>query len=76
LVLFHPPTYTNEIWDFVYNLFLLDYIIPKNPNGELKIYDVCGNICETGDCFAEQRELHEIREGDKLIIIHAVEIII
>src|SRR3989339_854126 len=43
----------------------------SNPNGELKIYDVCGNICETGDCFAEQRELPEIREGDKLIIKNA-----
>ena len=43
----------------------------SNPNGELKIYDVCGNICETGDCFAEQRELPEIREGDKLIIRNA-----
>ena len=43
----------------------------SNPNGELKIYDVCGNICETGDCFAEQRELTEIREGDKLIIKNA-----
>ncbi|NJD21501.1 MAG: diaminopimelate decarboxylase [Melioribacter sp.] len=43
----------------------------SNPKGELKIYDVCGNICETGDCFAEQRELPEIREGDKLIIKNA-----
>ncbi len=43
----------------------------SNPDGELKIYDVCGNICETGDCFAEQRELPEIREGDKLIIKNA-----
>ncbi len=43
----------------------------SNPNGELKVYDVCGNICETGDCFAEQRELPEIREGDKLIIKNA-----
>lgn len=43
----------------------------SNPSGELKIYDVCGNICETGDCFAEQRELPEIREGDKLIIKNA-----
>lgn len=43
----------------------------SNPNGELKNYDVCGNICETGDCFAEQRELSEIREGDKLVIKNA-----
>lgn len=43
----------------------------SNPDGELKNYDVCGNICETGDCFAEQRELPEIREGDKLVIKNA-----
>ncbi len=40
----------------------------SNPNGEKKVYDVCGNICESGDCFAEQRELPEIREGDLLVI--------
>lgn len=39
-----------------------------NPNGEIKVYDICGNICESGDCFAEQRELPEIREGDLLVI--------
>lgn len=40
----------------------------KNPNGHKNFYDVCGNICESGDCFAEQRELPEIREGDLLVI--------
>ena len=43
----------------------------SNPEGDTKIYDICGNICETGDCFAEQRELSEIREGDKLAIKNA-----
>ncbi len=43
----------------------------SNPKGKKFIYDVCGNICETGDCFAQQRELPEIREGDKLIIKNA-----
>ncbi|OGU82801.1 MAG: diaminopimelate decarboxylase [Stygiobacter sp. RIFOXYC12_FULL_38_8] len=43
----------------------------SNPKGKRYIYDVCGNICETGDCFAQQRELPEIREGDKLIIKNA-----
>ena len=37
-----------------------------NPDGEEKLYDVCGNICETGDRFAEQRPMPEIREGDLL----------
>jgi diaminopimelate decarboxylase len=43
----------------------------SNPDGELKLYDVCGNICETGDRFAEQRELPEVREGDILSIENA-----
>ncbi len=43
----------------------------SNPSGERKLYDVCGNICETGDRFAEQRSLPEIREGDVLAIRNA-----
>ena len=43
----------------------------SNPDGPLSVYDVCGNICETGDRFAEQRELPEIREGDILAIENA-----
>lgn len=40
----------------------------SNPGGAVKKYDVTGNICETGDCFAVQRDLPEIREGDFLAI--------
>lgn len=40
----------------------------SNPRGAVKKYDVTGNICETGDCFAVQRDLPEIREGDFLAI--------
>lgn len=43
----------------------------SNPKGKKYIYDVCGNICETGDCFAQQREMPEIREGDLLAIKNA-----
>ena len=43
----------------------------SNPAGAAKVYDVCGNICETGDRFAEQRELAEIRESDVLAIYNA-----
>ena len=43
----------------------------SNPNGAPAVYDVCGNICETGDRFAEQRELPEIREYDILSIENA-----
>ncbi len=43
----------------------------SNPEGRPQVYDVCGNICETGDRFAEQRELPEIREYDILGIANA-----
>lgn len=43
----------------------------SNPAGKPVVYDVCGNICETGDRFAEQRELPEIREYDILAISNA-----
>jgi len=40
----------------------------SNPGGEKYIYDICGNICETGDLFARGRNLPEIRENDILSI--------
>ncbi len=43
----------------------------SNPDGKPAVYDVCGNICETGDRFAEQRDLPEIREYDILAIGNA-----
>lgn len=43
----------------------------SNPNGKTHTYDVCGNICETGDHFAKDRGLPEIREGDLLDIQNA-----
>ena len=43
----------------------------SNPNGKEHCYDICGNICETGDRFAEQRMLPEIREYDLLAIENA-----
>ena len=43
----------------------------SNPAGAPRIYDICGNICESGDRFAEQRELPEVREGDVLAIANA-----
>ena len=42
-----------------------------NPAGTKKMYDVAGNICETGDYFATNRELPEIRENDLLAIQNA-----
>ncbi len=40
----------------------------SHPNGEKKVYDVVGNICESADFFAKDREVSEIREGDILDI--------
>lgn len=40
----------------------------SNPMGEKMEYDVCGNICETGDLFAKGRLISRIREKDLLSI--------
>lgn len=42
----------------------------SNPAGDLKVYSVVGNICET-DTFAWDRELNEVREGDYLVFYNA-----
>lgn len=43
----------------------------SNPEGAEHKYDICGNICETGDRFAEERMMPEIREYDILEIQNA-----
>ena len=43
----------------------------SNPGGPLKTYDVAGNICESGDLFAKERPVQEVREGDVLAILDA-----
>ncbi len=40
----------------------------SNPDAPVKSYDVVGNICESGDVFARDRAVQEIREGDVLAI--------
>ena len=47
----------------------------SNPDGELKNYDVCGNICETGDCFAEQRELPNTKVTNLLLKMQGLTVI-
>jgi diaminopimelate decarboxylase len=42
----------------------------SNPHGEMKVYNVVGNICET-DTFAWDRELNEVRPGDILLFNNA-----
>jgi diaminopimelate decarboxylase len=40
----------------------------SNPEGEKEKVDVVGNLCESGDKFAEDREIHQAREGDLILI--------
>ncbi len=42
----------------------------SNTSGDKKIYTVVGNVCET-DTFGKDRELHEVHEGDLLVILNA-----
>lgn len=41
-----------------------------HPDAAPKRYDICGNICESTDFFARDRELPEAQEGDVLAILH------
>ena len=41
----------------------------SNPDGPLRAYDVVGNVCESGDLFARQREVQELRRGDLLAVL-------
>ncbi len=43
----------------------------SNPDGPLRAYDVVGNVCESGDLFARQREVQELRRGDLLAVLDA-----
>lgn len=43
----------------------------SNVNGEKETVTVVGNICESGDIFARDRELPKITEGDILAILNA-----
>ncbi|MGZ3880450.1 MAG: diaminopimelate decarboxylase [Flavisolibacter sp.] len=42
----------------------------SNPGGQEKVYNVTGYICET-DTLAADRLLHEVREGDYLVLFNA-----
>ncbi len=43
----------------------------SNPQGTPIKYDIYGNTCESGDLFAGDREIQEIRVGDYLAIMNA-----
>jgi diaminopimelate decarboxylase len=57
--LLRPAMY--DAYHAIYNL--------SNPDGPLKSYDVVGNICESADFFARERDVQMIREGDILAIM-------
>jgi diaminopimelate decarboxylase len=48
-------------------------IVPlrKNPEGERMITDVVGPVCESGDFFAQDRELAPLRAGDQIALMSA-----
>lgn len=48
-----------------------EIINTSNPAGEKENVTVCGNICESGDIFARDREISKISEGDILAILNA-----
>ncbi len=50
-----------EAYHEIYNL--------SNAGAHRSDYDVVGNICESGDIFARNRAIQEIREGDILAIL-------
>jgi diaminopimelate decarboxylase len=50
-----------EAYHALYNL--------SHPDGLLTRYDVVGNICESGDVFARDRWLQQVREGDVLAVL-------
>jgi len=57
--LLRPAMY--QAYHGIYNL--------SNPEGQGKTYSIAGNICESGDLFAKDREIQEIREGDILAVL-------
>lgn len=52
-----------------YNAFHHIWPVVKNEKTGEWIYDVVGPICESGDFFAKDRELSQVRSGDALAIM-------
>ena len=48
-----------------------EIINTNNSNGEKVTATIAGNVCESGDVFAEDREISEPHEGDVLAILNA-----
>jgi diaminopimelate decarboxylase len=43
----------------------------QNPNAQRTVVDLVGPVCETGDFFARDREIPEVKEGDLVAILDA-----
>jgi diaminopimelate decarboxylase len=43
----------------------------QNPKAQPAVVDIVGPVCETGDFFARDRELPEVKEGDLVAILDA-----
>ncbi|MGD8326748.1 MAG: diaminopimelate decarboxylase [Sphingomonadales bacterium] len=49
-----------------------DFIPVKEPHEDANVtYDVVGPICETGDIFARDRQMHAVKPGDLVAILSA-----
>jgi diaminopimelate decarboxylase len=45
--------------------------VTQNPKAQPAVVDIVGPVCETGDFFARDREIPEVREGDLVAILDA-----
>ena len=54
-----------------YGAFHNIWPVVKSPDAKSWVYDVVGPICESGDFFAKDRELPEVKAGDLLAIMTA-----
>ncbi len=43
--------------------------VTQNPKAEPTVVDIVGPVCETGDFFARDREIPEVKEGDLVAIL-------
>jgi len=54
-----------------YNAFHNIWPVTKRKDAKRWVYDVVGPICESGDFFAKDRELQEMKAGDGLVLMTA-----
>ncbi len=45
--------------------------VTQNPKAQPAVVDIVGPVCETGDFFARDREMPEVKEGDLVAILDA-----